>query len=114
MLALQDEAFALWTEEWGSLYAQGSRSRTVIEDIANSWCAPTPASAERARVPCTAHCIMLNACEQKPWPRSEAALSDVFAALSAPCSHYVAMCTVDTGGASSASVAYCERGTAPE
>ncbi len=38
--ALQDEAFALWTEEWGSLYAQGSRSRTVIEDIANSWRAP--------------------------------------------------------------------------
>ncbi|KAK9842600.1 hypothetical protein WJX81_008347 [Elliptochloris bilobata] len=36
-LVWKDEAFALWTEEWGSLYAPGSRSRAVIEDIAGSW-----------------------------------------------------------------------------
>lgn len=36
-VALQDEAFDLWTEEWGSLYEEGSESRQVLESIAKSW-----------------------------------------------------------------------------
>ena len=33
----QDEAFALWSEKWSSLYEQGSRSWKVIEDIASNY-----------------------------------------------------------------------------
>ena len=36
-LASQDEAFGLWTSEWGALYEEGSRSRQIIEEIANTW-----------------------------------------------------------------------------
>lgn len=34
---LQDEAFSLWTSEWGSLYEKGSRSSQIIEEIAGTW-----------------------------------------------------------------------------
>ena len=37
MTLLQDEAFGLWTSEWGALYEKGSRSSQIIEDIANTW-----------------------------------------------------------------------------
>lgn len=37
MCAEQDEAFGLWTSEWGSLYEKGSRSSQIIEEIASSW-----------------------------------------------------------------------------
>jgi methylenetetrahydrofolate reductase (NADPH) len=33
----KDEAFGLWTSEWGSLYEEGSRSRALIEEIASTW-----------------------------------------------------------------------------
>jgi methylenetetrahydrofolate reductase (NADPH) len=33
----QDEAFGLWTSEWGSLYDKGSRSSQIIEEIATTW-----------------------------------------------------------------------------
>lgn len=33
----QDEAFALWTSEWGALYEEGSRSRQIIDEIASTW-----------------------------------------------------------------------------
>ena len=36
-LSLQDEAFGLWTSEWGALYEEGSRSRQILEEIANTW-----------------------------------------------------------------------------
>jgi hypothetical protein len=34
---LQDEAFGLWTSEWGALYEGGSRSSQIIEEIASTW-----------------------------------------------------------------------------
>ncbi len=34
---LQDEAFELWTIEWGSLYDKGSKSHKVIQSIADTW-----------------------------------------------------------------------------
>ncbi|CAL8464700.1 g4235 [Coccomyxa elongata] len=33
----KDEAFALWTSEWGALYEKGSRSSQIIEEIASTW-----------------------------------------------------------------------------
>ena len=36
-VSMQDEAFGLWTSEWGSLYEEGSRSRQVIHEIASTW-----------------------------------------------------------------------------
>ena len=36
-LVWKDEAFALWTEQWGKLYDEGSRSREVIDNIANTY-----------------------------------------------------------------------------
>lgn len=37
MRCLQDEAFQLWTSEWGSLYEEGSKSRKVIENVASTY-----------------------------------------------------------------------------
>lgn len=34
---MQDEAFGLWTSEWGALYEKGSRSSQIIEEIASTW-----------------------------------------------------------------------------
>lgn len=34
---MQDEAFALWTSEWGALYEEGSHSRQIIDEIASTW-----------------------------------------------------------------------------
>lgn len=34
---LQDEAFGLWTEEWGSLYEEGSASRQLLQRIRDTW-----------------------------------------------------------------------------
>lgn len=34
---LQDEAFALWHEQWGKLYDEGSTSRRIIDDIAKDY-----------------------------------------------------------------------------
>ena len=34
---LQEEAFQLWTQEWGCLYPEGSKSRSILEDIAKTW-----------------------------------------------------------------------------
>ena len=34
---MQDEAFGLWTSEWGALYEKGSRSNQIIEEIASTW-----------------------------------------------------------------------------
>ncbi len=34
---MQDEAFALWTSEWGALYEKGSRSSQIIDEIASTW-----------------------------------------------------------------------------
>ena len=34
---LQDEAFQLWTEDWGNLYEKGSRSYKIIQDIVDNW-----------------------------------------------------------------------------
>lgn len=61
----QDEAFALWTEEWGSLYAPGTRSRAVIEDIAGSWCALQAwwGPACRLATPCVNVELMLASCK---------------------------------------------------
>lgn len=36
-MIVQDEAFGLWTSEWGALYEEGSRSRQIIEEIASTW-----------------------------------------------------------------------------
>eukprot|EP00891_Asterochloris_glomerata_P001320 jgi/Astpho2/1320/e_gw1.00024.9.1_t len=33
----KDEAFELWTTEWGSLYDKGSKSHKVIQSIADNW-----------------------------------------------------------------------------
>ncbi|CAL5228752.1 g11938 [Coccomyxa viridis] len=33
----KDEAFGLWTSEWGALYEKGSRSSQIIDDIASTW-----------------------------------------------------------------------------
>ncbi|GFH26801.1 methylenetetrahydrofolate reductase, partial [Haematococcus lacustris] len=33
----KDEAFALWTAEWGSCYEEGSASRALLEEIASTW-----------------------------------------------------------------------------
>lgn len=35
--AWKDEAFALWEEQWGKLYAEGSQSRDIISLITNSY-----------------------------------------------------------------------------
>ncbi len=37
-LAWRDEAFELWTAEWGACYEEGSASRALLKDIANTWC----------------------------------------------------------------------------
>ena len=37
MYVFKDEAFALWTEQWGKLYAENSQSRRVIEYISNNY-----------------------------------------------------------------------------
>lgn len=34
---LQDEAFALWLEQWGKLYAEDSPSRRVIQHIHDNY-----------------------------------------------------------------------------
>lgn len=34
---MQDEAFQLWTEDWANLYAKGSRSYKIIQDIVDNW-----------------------------------------------------------------------------
>ena len=36
-ITLQDEAFQLWTEDWGNLYEKGSRSYKIIQDIVDNW-----------------------------------------------------------------------------
>mmetsp|Transcript_3439 Transcript_3439/g.9965 ORF Transcript_3439/g.9965 Transcript_3439/m.9965 type:complete len:600 (-) Transcript_3439:1135-2934(-) len=36
-LVWKDEAFQLWTSEWGSLYEEGSASAKLISGIADSW-----------------------------------------------------------------------------
>lgn len=36
-LVWKDEAFALWTEQWGNLYPLSSKSREVIESITNTY-----------------------------------------------------------------------------
>jgi len=36
-LVWKDEAFGLWTEQWAKLYPEGSKSRQIIESIANSY-----------------------------------------------------------------------------
>jgi len=36
-LVWKDEAFELWTSEWGSLYEEGSDSRKVLQGIADNW-----------------------------------------------------------------------------
>jgi|LauGreStaDraftv2_3_1035109.scaffolds.fasta_scaffold184244_2 methylenetetrahydrofolate reductase (NADPH) len=33
----KDEAFALWTSEWGNLYEPGSSSLSILQEIASSW-----------------------------------------------------------------------------
>lgn len=33
----QDEAFQLWSTEWGSLYEEGSPSAKLISGITDSW-----------------------------------------------------------------------------
>uniref|UniRef100_A0A0G4FJW1 methylenetetrahydrofolate reductase (NADH) n=1 Tax=Chromera velia CCMP2878 TaxID=1169474 RepID=A0A0G4FJW1_9ALVE len=33
----KDEAFSLWVDEWGCLYPDDSKSRQIIEEIANNW-----------------------------------------------------------------------------
>jgi len=33
----QDEAFALWTEKWANIYEKGSRSREIVEEIADNY-----------------------------------------------------------------------------
>jgi hypothetical protein len=33
----REEAFELWTAEWGSCYEEGSASRALLKDIANTW-----------------------------------------------------------------------------
>ncbi len=109
--ALQDEAFALWTEEWGSLYAQGSRSRTVIEDIANSWRArPCPAPAERARVPCTAS--YADRVREGTPACAQMVLSDCLCCAECASQSFCGNVCGGTGGAPSACVACCVRGTA--
>jgi methylenetetrahydrofolate reductase (NADPH) len=35
---MQDEAFALWKEQWGRLYDENSRSRHVIQHITDTYC----------------------------------------------------------------------------
>lgn len=37
MCFVQDEAFALWSEKWASIYSEDSKSRKIIEDIANNY-----------------------------------------------------------------------------
>ena len=37
MLVCQDEAFQLWTEDWGNLYEKGSRSYKIIQGIVDTW-----------------------------------------------------------------------------
>lgn len=34
---LQDEAFELWTEEWGTVYEEGTPSRQLLKEIADTW-----------------------------------------------------------------------------
>lgn len=34
---MQDEAFDLWTEEWGSLYEQESESKKVLREVRDTW-----------------------------------------------------------------------------
>ncbi|ODN02155.1 Methylenetetrahydrofolate reductase [Orchesella cincta] len=36
-LVWKDEAFGLWTEQWAKLYPEGSKSRQIIESIANNY-----------------------------------------------------------------------------
>lgn len=36
-LCVQDEAFALWIEQWGKLYEEESLSRTIIQDIHDNY-----------------------------------------------------------------------------
>ena len=36
-MVLQDEAFHLWTEEWGSIYEEGSASRELLKKVADTW-----------------------------------------------------------------------------
>lgn len=36
-LVWKDEAFALWEEQWGKLYPDGSKSKEIIDDIANNY-----------------------------------------------------------------------------
>ena len=36
-MVLQDEAFHLWTEEWGSVYEEGSASRELLKKVADTW-----------------------------------------------------------------------------
>ena len=37
-LCRQDEAFGLWTEQWGKLYDDGSKSRQIIDYIVENYC----------------------------------------------------------------------------
>lgn len=36
-LVWKDEAFALWEEQWAKLYEEGTKSRQIINDIANNY-----------------------------------------------------------------------------
>jgi len=35
---VKDEAFELWRKQWGALYAEGSSSRRIIDEMINSYC----------------------------------------------------------------------------
>ena len=34
---MQDEAFELWTEEWGRIYDDDSDSKKLLKEIADNW-----------------------------------------------------------------------------
>jgi hypothetical protein len=38
LCVLQDEAFALWKEQWGRLYEENSQSQKVIQQIIDNYC----------------------------------------------------------------------------
>jgi len=37
-LSWRDEAFGLWTEQWGKLYDEGTKSREIIMNMTNNYC----------------------------------------------------------------------------
>jgi hypothetical protein len=63
----REEAFELWTAEWGSAYEEGSASRALLKDIANTWwvqgCHISPRILPRART-------VSSASVDQPWQRA--------------------------------------------